>query len=72
MKRILKSQDLSFQAEVVAVFEREGRRVAKLLVHSFFVEIDAQDLADAHLGDTLVFSQIAEPGPAPTTGSEPR
>jgi hypothetical protein len=48
-------QDLSFEAEIVAIFEKDGRRIAKILVHSFSLDIDARDLGDAHLGDKVNF-----------------
>ncbi len=49
-------QPLAFEAEVVEVFERDGRRLAKVLVHSFFLEVDADQLAGAHLGDTVLLT----------------
>jgi hypothetical protein len=49
------SRDLSFEAELVEVFVRDGRHIAKLLVHSFFVEIDAAGIGEAHLGDRVRF-----------------
>jgi hypothetical protein len=63
--QVLKSVISSFEAEIVEVFEKNGRRVAKALVHPFFVEIDAAELKDAHLGDTIRFSA----GPAGSGGA---
>lgn len=67
MTPVLKAPNLSFEAEVVAVYEKDGRRVTRVLVHSFFLEIDAEDLADTHLGDTLVFQAGTGPVCAPGT-----
>lgn len=55
MTTVLHSRKLSFEAEVVEVFERDGRRFAKLLVHSFFLETDAAEVPGAHLGDRITF-----------------
>jgi hypothetical protein len=64
-------RNLSFEAELVEVFERDGRHIAKLLVHSFFVEVDAQGLGGAHLGDRLLFnSRPAPAGPPDPTANE--
>ena len=64
MIQVLQSRNLTFEAEVVEVFERDGRHLAKLLVHSFFVETDAEELAGAHLGDRIVFQPGADAAPA--------
>jgi hypothetical protein len=54
--KVSKPETASFEAEVVEVFEKDGRRVAKVLVHSFFLEIDAADLSGAHLGDKVILT----------------
>jgi hypothetical protein len=54
--KVYKPEITSFEAEVVEVFEKDGRRVAKVLVHSFFLEIEADNLSGAHLGDKVVLT----------------
>jgi hypothetical protein len=58
---------MAVEAEVVEVFEKDGRRIAKVLVHSFFLEIDADNLSGAHLGDKVVLTAGAAPDAAPVT-----
>jgi hypothetical protein len=50
----LKCRNISFEAEVVEVLERKGRHLAKIRIHSLFLEVDADSLC-AHLGDILFF-----------------
>lgn len=50
---IAKSRPLSFQGEVIAVFERNARRVAKILIHPTALEVDVEKIPDAHLGDQV-------------------
>jgi len=59
----LKTDNVALQAEVVELFEKDGRRVAKVLVHSFFLEVDADHLAGAHLGDSVILNsgRVAAP-----------
>lgn len=54
---------------MVAVFEEGGRRVAKVLVHSCYLEIDARALGDLHLGDRVLLQQATGSAAAPKTGS---
>ena len=63
--KTLNSDPVSFQAEVVEMFEKDGRRVAKVLVHSFFLEVDADSLAGAHLGDSVILNSGGVVPPAP-------
>lgn len=62
MTSFLTAPNLAFEAEIVEVFERDGRRLAKVLVPSFFLEIDAADLATAHLGDRVLLQTHAPAG----------
>jgi hypothetical protein len=55
------------EAEVVEVFEKDGRRIAKVLVHSFFLELDADNLSGAHLGDKVFLTAGAAQDAAPVT-----
>ncbi len=46
---------LSFEGEIVEIFERGGQRVARIVLAPPMVcEVSAADLADAHLGDRVI------------------
>jgi hypothetical protein len=50
-------QALSLAGEVVLIFERGGRRVARVrLEPATIVDISAESLGDVHLGDRIVVS----------------
>ncbi len=46
---------VSMEGEIVEIFEREGRRLARIVLTPQIVcEVTAQDFGDAHLGDRVV------------------
>jgi|YelNatPaOPRAMG01_1025707.scaffolds.fasta_scaffold276220_2 hypothetical protein len=68
-------EQISFDAEIVEVFERGGERLAKVLVHPFILEVAAEDIRDGHLGDVISMTARFEAGaggpqPAPVSEME--
>lgn len=53
MIELAKTRKLSFQGEVVEIFERGGQRLAKISILPTFMEVDVEGIRDAHLGDTV-------------------
>ena len=52
-----KPQSLFFRGEVVEIFEREGHRLAKIMLESHdILDIAAESMEDAHLGDRVVIA----------------
>ncbi len=46
---------VSMEGEIVEIFEREGRRLARIvLMPQIVCEVTAEDFGDAHLGDRVV------------------
>ncbi len=46
---------LSIEGEIVEIFQRAGRRVARIVLSPQIVcEVPTEDFADAHLGDRVV------------------
>ncbi len=46
---------VAMEGEIVEIFEREGRRLARIVLTPQIVcEVTAQDFGDAHLGDRVV------------------
>jgi len=46
---------LSLQGEVIEIFERDGRRHARLRLESpTFVDVPIENLGDLHLGDRVL------------------
>jgi hypothetical protein len=65
-------EQISFDAEIVEVFERGGERLAKVLVHPFILEVAAEDIRDGHLGDVISMTAhfeagAGDPQPAPVS-----
>lgn len=52
-----KSQSLSFCGEVVEICERDGHRVAKIMLETHnILDVAAESIEDAHLGDKVVIN----------------
>ena len=48
-------QTLSLQGEVIEIFERDGRRHARVRLESAtFVDVSIESLGDLHLGDRVL------------------
>ena len=45
---------LAFPGEVIEIFERDGRRIAKISLKSYHIDVPIDSIPDVHLGDTLV------------------
>ncbi len=52
-------QPLSFEGEVVEIFEKAGQRLAKIMLRPRTVlDVGAADIVDVHLGDRVVISGL--------------
>ena len=50
-----KSEAMSFRGEVVEIFERKGKRMAKITLDARdMLDVAAESIDDAHLGDKVV------------------
>jgi hypothetical protein len=49
-------ENLSLTGEVVEIYEKDGKRVAKIRFNPGFVEVPIDDLHDTHLNDKITIN----------------
>ena len=53
MQENITSQPFSFDGEIIEIFEKSGKKFAKILFKCVPIEVSMERILDAHLGDKV-------------------